>query len=94
MALRRDLDQGEAESIALALELTADLVLLDEKNGRYAATRLGCRPLGVLGILLDAKRQAKILAIKPHLDALRHQAGFFIADELYERVLHLAQESR
>ena len=33
-ALRRDLDQGESESIALALELGADMILLDEKEGR------------------------------------------------------------
>jgi len=40
-ALRRDLDRGEAESIALALELGADLVLMDEREGRRAAQRLG-----------------------------------------------------
>jgi predicted nucleic acid-binding protein len=32
-ALRRDLDRGEAETIALALQIGADLVLLDEKEG-------------------------------------------------------------
>jgi predicted nucleic acid-binding protein len=36
-ALRRDLDSGEAETIALALELSAGLVLLDEQEGRHAA---------------------------------------------------------
>lgn len=40
-ALRRDLDQGEAETIALALVLNADLVLLDEQDGRFAAKGLG-----------------------------------------------------
>ncbi len=39
--LRRDLDGGEAETIALALELNADLVLMDEREGRRAAQRLG-----------------------------------------------------
>ena len=39
--LRRDLDRGEAEAIALALELQAGLVLLDEREGRRAAERLG-----------------------------------------------------
>ena len=42
----RDLDRGEAESIALSLELKADLILLDEKEGRRAAQRLGLRTLG------------------------------------------------
>ena len=43
MLLRRDLDLGEAETLALALELRADLVLLDEQEGRHAAIRLGPR---------------------------------------------------
>lgn len=30
--LRRDLDPGEAETIALALELNADLVMMDERD--------------------------------------------------------------
>jgi len=35
-ALRRDIARGEAESIALTIELEADLVLLDEKECRRA----------------------------------------------------------
>ncbi len=45
--LQRDLDRGEAESIALALELRADLILLDEKEARRAAKRLGLYVVGV-----------------------------------------------
>ncbi len=39
--LQRDLDLGESESIALAVELGSDMVLIDEKEGRHAAQRLG-----------------------------------------------------
>jgi hypothetical protein len=39
-ALRRDLDRGEAETIALASEFGAALVLLDEREGRRAALSL------------------------------------------------------
>ena len=39
--LRRDLDRGEAETIVLALEVQADLVLMDEREGRHAAQRFG-----------------------------------------------------
>jgi predicted nucleic acid-binding protein len=48
--LRASLDAGEAEAIALALELSADLILLDEKDGRSVAARAGLRVTGVLGV--------------------------------------------
>ena len=92
IALRRDLDRGEAETIALALELGADLVLLDERDGRYAAKRFGLQVVGVLGILLEAKSKSHIQQIKPHVDALRQQAGFYIHEELYRHIMKLAGE--
>jgi predicted nucleic acid-binding protein len=92
--LRRDLDRGEAETLALAIELKADLVLLDEQEGRHAASRLGLPSLGVLGMLLQAKRLQKIEEIRPHLDALRQRAGFYLGDRLYGDILEQAGESR
>jgi uncharacterized protein len=64
-ALRRDLHKGEAETIALALELGADLVLLDEREGRHAAQRLELRVAGVVGVLLEAKSKGAVDAIRP-----------------------------
>jgi len=92
-ALQRDLHRGEAETIALALELSADLVLLDEREGRHAAQRLGLRVAGVVGVLLEAKSQSAVDAIRPHLDALRHKAGFYLAEGVYHAALALAGES-
>lgn len=69
-ALRRDIDRGEAESIVLAIELEADLILLDEKEGRHAAQRLGLKMVGVVGILLEAKKKSFVDSVRPHLDAL------------------------
>ena len=54
--LAADLDPGEAEAIALVLELSADLILLDERDGRSVAERAGLRVTGVIGVLLRAKR--------------------------------------
>ena len=50
--LLADLDEGEAEVIALAIELGADRVLLDDLDGRRLARRIGLIPVGTLGILL------------------------------------------
>lgn len=91
-ALRRDLDRGEAESIVLALELRADFVCLDEKEGRHAAQRMGLNPLGVVGILLESKKRGFLHSVGPHLDALRKIAGFYLKDSLYQYALHLANE--
>lgn len=92
-ALRRDLDRGEAETIALALQLEADLVLLDEKDARHAAQQFGLRPVGVVGLLLEAKARALIADIHPHLDALRRVAGFYLSESVYRHALVLAGES-
>lgn len=92
MALQRDLDRGEAESIALALELSADLVLLDEKESRHLAQRQGLRVLGVVGIILEAKAKGMIKSVRPQLDALRQSAGFYLSEPVYQAVLSLADE--
>lgn len=91
-ALRGDLDSGESETLALAVELRADLVLMDEREGRHAAERLGLKPLGVLGILLRSKEQGLLPTVRPALEALRHEAGFFLGKQLFEAVLEIAGE--
>ena len=69
-------DYGEAEVIALALEKKTDLVLLDEKEAREVAERLGFRVLGTVGLLIWAKREGLIKSVQENLDALREEAGF------------------
>lgn len=91
-ALRRDLDTGEAETITLAIELEAALVLIDEREGRHAAIRLGLQPMGVLGILLMSKERGHVVDIRPLLDTLRQEAGFYVSDQLYRSVLTAAGE--
>lgn len=46
-ALRQDLDAGEAEAIALSLEIGADLLLMDEHLGRDTARHLDMRYMGL-----------------------------------------------
>lgn len=92
-AFCNELDIGEAEALALALELEAEQVLIDERLGRAIATRLNIQYTGILGILLEAKGQGLIPSVKPLLDALIKQAGFWVAQPLYLRVLDMAGES-
>lgn len=55
--LKIELDAGEAEVIALAIDEKADLILIDERIGRRTAERLGVLFLGTLGILTQAKQK-------------------------------------
>ena len=59
------LDLGEMESLALALELRPELVLMDEQMGRRTARELGLRVTGILGVLLIAKERGCITEISP-----------------------------
>ncbi|MEH2119583.1 DUF3368 domain-containing protein [Nostoc sp.] len=92
-ALSNELDIGEAEAIALALEMKADQVLIDERRGRMVAARLNLGYTGILGILVEAKSQRLISAVKPLLNALINQAGFWVAEPLYKTVLQLVDEN-
>ena len=92
-ALENDLDLGESETIALALELQADLVLLDEKEGRRMAKRLELPVMGVVGILLEAKANKLADRLLPHLDDLRSKAGFYLSEPLYQSILLTSGET-
>jgi uncharacterized protein len=59
--LQLRLHAGEAEAIALAADLNADMVLIDEQEGRELALEAGLSITGVLGILLKAKRSGHLL---------------------------------
>jgi len=93
-ALRKhyfDLDDGEAEVLVLAEELEADLVIIDEYLGRKYAEILGFKLTGTLGILLKAKEQGKIKAVKSLIEKLQ-QAGVWFSKSLIDLVLMKASE--
>jgi uncharacterized protein len=85
--LNQALDPGEAEAIALVVELSADRLLIDERLGRSVAASYGLKLRGLLGILINAKQQGLIPVLKPILDRLISQAGFRVSQALYDRTL-------
>ncbi|MCP4426269.1 MAG: DUF3368 domain-containing protein [Chloroflexi bacterium] len=87
-----DLDRGEAEVIALAQELNATLVILDERLGRRHAQRLGLTVTGTLGVLLKAKQQGVIAEIKPLIEQLQ-RGGIRLGRPLVAKTLRLANET-
>lgn len=86
------LDPGEAEAIILAQETNADFLVIDERKGRIVAQELGINIVGLLGILIRAKRAGHITRLKPLLDQLIRDVGFRVGRNLYERVLSEAGE--
>lgn len=85
--LFESLDEGEAHAITLATELSAKLVLIDERKGWRAAQSLRLQPVGLLGVLIEAKKSNLIPAVQPLLDELILVAGFWIGEALYQKVL-------
>ena len=85
--LQQELDAGEAEAIALAVEIDDAWLLMDERLGRDTARHFGIRYTGVVGVLIEAKHKGLVQALQPLLDALRNLAGFRVSEALYWRVL-------
>jgi len=91
-ALQQELDAGESETIALSLEEESELILMDERLGRETARYFGIRFIGLIGILIEAKRKGIISEVKHHLDKLRDIAGFRVSNSLYMRILQDEKE--
>jgi uncharacterized protein len=86
------LDAGESEAIALALEVRADVLLMDEKRGRQAARNLGLTVAGALGELLYARRSGLLPELRIEIDRLRTEARFFVDPEIERFILAQAGE--
>ena len=83
--LAMELDEGEAEAIALCCELQAGLVLLDEKDARRTARHLGLRVLGTVGVLIWAKSKGLVSSLREQLDALQERGAFRLGRDVYTK---------
>jgi len=75
-----ELDGGERAALALARELHADLVLIDDAAGRREAASLGIRITGTLGVLRVAAERG-LIDVRSVLDRLR-SSGFYIHESV------------
>ena len=86
------LDTGEAEAIALSIELKPAFLLIDEKEGKDVAKQYGINTIGILGVILLAKDKQLIENAKQLFDALRNKTKFYFSNSLYHFLLKQAGE--
>jgi predicted nucleic acid-binding protein len=77
-----NLHPGECEAIALAAELGADLLLMDEQHGRSAARARKLNVTGTVGVLERAAEQ-RLLDLATAFDRLR-RTDFWIDHRILE----------
>ncbi len=87
------LDQGEAEAIALAEEIHADRLLMDEKRGRAVAMQAGLNVIGLLGVLLAARKRGLLPSVSEAFQELEAKTSFYVGEELKAEVLRAAGEA-
>jgi predicted nucleic acid-binding protein len=87
--LRGALDDGEREALALALELEADVLLIDDRDGRRHAQALNCPVTGTLGVLADAAEHG-FADLHVALDRLR-ETNFRVDSRLLEEIINRAR---
>lgn len=83
--LRRTIDAGERGAITLGLELNACL-LIDDTRARRVAIELGRPVVGTLGLLLRAREEGVIRALRPLIDRLQ-VTGYYMSIDLVADVL-------
>ena len=78
------LDPGESQAIALAIEMRAGLVLIDDLAGRQEATRRGLKVAGTLSVL-DEAGQTGLLKFDDAIDRLR-KTSFRVSDAVLAEI--------
>ena len=89
--LEMQVDKGEASTIALALETSENIIILDDWKARKLAERLGLSVTGTLGVIIKAKNNGIAPSIKPYLEKIR-ETNFRISEELEQIALKEANE--
>ena len=90
--LSSNLGKGESETIVLALELKADVALLDDLRARKTARRLNVKVMGTLALLRALLDLGLIKEQPANLCNRLINQGFWVDPELCLKVLKTKQE--
>jgi len=86
------LGRGEAEALLLAKELNASLLVTDDRKARAAAKKLNITCVGLVGIVVQAKRIGKISSVRDLLETIETKGGLYLSDAVIAEALRLANE--
>ncbi|MCL1474478.1 DUF3368 domain-containing protein [Argonema antarcticum] len=86
-----DLGQGEAEVLALGLEIPDSLLIFDDKLARRIADLYKLKYTGTLGILVKAKQRGYLGSVAPIIAMLQSQ-GMWLNDKIINDILRLCGE--
>jgi predicted nucleic acid-binding protein len=75
------------------MDLGIQMIVMDESMGRERARAMGLQTIGVLGILLNAKKRGQIKSVRTTMESLRQEVGFFISETLFEQIIQASGES-
>ena len=89
--LEMDLDPGEASAIALSLEFDNSILIIDDLKGRKVADKLRLKYSGTFGLILRAKHEGILTAVRPILDKIRG-TDFHFSENLFDTILKEAGE--
>jgi len=84
---------GEIAAISLALERRADWIVLDDSDARKVARTLGLRIIGVLGLIVWAKRHGLVPNIATAISDLQNRTNFRLSPDLVSQVLRDCENS-
>lgn len=80
------LHSGETGAIQLALACKADWLLVDDGDARRVTKALGLRIIGLLGMVVWAKREGKICSALDAIAELRRITRFRVSDEVVSAI--------
>ena len=89
--LEIQIDKGESNAIALALEIPESTLILDDIKARKIAQGLGLNFTGTIGIIIKAKLQNIIPSIEPIIEKIK-QTNFRISPEVERQAYIQAKE--
>lgn len=89
--LKKVLDDGEAEAISMAIELKADFLIIDEKEGRRIASEKDLKVIGTLGVLIEARKRGFIESLEKKALELKEK-GFWVSQGLINQIIEIEKK--